>query len=69
MLDDLRQQASESDYLKGIEEPVPEPPKKKGFLNVLTPVQRFIIAMLLFAASLVIGIALLLATGSIVIPK
>jgi len=69
MLDDLRQQASESDYLKGLEEPVVEPPKNKSFLQILSPMQRFIISMLLFAASLVIGFVLLLATGSVVIPK
>ncbi|GEM_PF-4049788 len=69
MLDDLRQQASESDYLKGLEEPVPEPPKKKNFLQILSPMQRFVIAALLFAVSLVVGFVLLLATGSIVIPK
>jgi ABC-type microcin C transport system permease subunit YejE len=68
MLDDLRQQASESDYLKGLEEPVPEPPKKKNLLQQLSPMQRFVIAALLFAASLVIGLVLLLATGSIVLP-
>ncbi len=69
MLDDLRQQASESDYLKGLEEPLPEPAKKKNLLQQLSPMQRFVIAALLFAASLVIGIVLLLATGSVVIPK
>ena len=68
MLDDLRQQASESDYLKGLEEPVPEPPKKKNFLQQITPAQRFVIAALLFAGALVIGLVLLLATGSVVIP-
>ncbi|MBN2257901.1 MAG: hypothetical protein JW704_08760 [Anaerolineaceae bacterium] len=69
MLDDLRQQASESDFVESLEEPLPETPKKNTFLNLLTPAQRFIITMLLFAASLVIGIVLLLATGSVVIPK
>jgi hypothetical protein len=69
MLDDLRQQASESDYLKGLEEPLPEPAKKKNLLQQLSPVQRFVIAALLFAASLVVGIVLLMATGSVVIPK
>jgi hypothetical protein len=68
MLDDLRQQASESDYLKGVEEPVVEAPRKKNFLQLLSPLQRFIISLLLLAASLVIGLVLLLATGSIVIP-
>lgn len=68
MLDDLRQQASESDFLKGLEEPVPEPPKKKSFLPQITPAQRFVITALLFAGALVVGVVLLLATGSIVIP-
>ena len=68
MLDDLRQQASESDFLKGLEEPVPEPPKKKNLLQQITPAKRFVIAALLFAGALVVGVALLLATGSIIIP-
>jgi hypothetical protein len=68
MLDDLRQQASESDFLKGLEEPVPEPPKKKNFLQQITPAQRFVIAAMLFAGALVVGVVLLLATGSIVLP-
>jgi hypothetical protein len=68
MLDDLRQQASESDFLKGLEEPVPEPPKKKNFLQQITPAQRFVITALLFAGALVVGVVLLLATGSIVLP-
>ena len=68
MLDDLRQQASDSDYLKGLEEPVPEPPKKRNFLQQITPAQRFVITALLFAGALVIGVVLLLATGSIIIP-
>jgi len=67
MLDDLRQQASESDYLKGIEPPLPpEQPKKTEFLS---PMQRFIITLLLFAGSIVIGFVVLLATGSVVIPR
>jgi hypothetical protein len=69
MLDDLRQQASESDYLKGIEPPPPEPSRKTGFLQILNPMQRFIITLLLLAASIVIGFVVLLATGSVVIPK
>jgi hypothetical protein len=68
MLDDLRQQASESDYLKGLEEPVPEPPKKQNILQRFSPAQRFVIAALLFAGALVVGIVLLLATGTIVLP-
>jgi hypothetical protein len=68
MLDDLRQQASESDFLIGMEEPAPEPLKKKNFLQNITPAQRFVIAALLFAGSLVIGVVLLLATGTVVLP-
>ncbi|MGA9398692.1 MAG: hypothetical protein WBV22_10590 [Anaerolineaceae bacterium] len=70
MLDDLRQQASESDYLKGIEPPPPPvQPKKVGILQLLSPMQRFIVTLLLFAASIVIGFVVLLATGTVVIPK
>ena len=70
MLDDLRQQANQSDYLQGIEPPpAPEQPKKANLLQVLTPMQRFIISLLLFAGSIVIGIVILLVTGSVVIPK
>ena len=70
MLDDLRKQASQSDYLQGIEPPSPpEQPKKTGLLQLLTPMQRFIITLLLLAGSIVIGLLVLLVTGSMTIPK
>ena len=65
MLDDLRQHASESEFLQGKEPPPPMEIPRKHLLELLTPIQRFIIALVIFAGSLILGAVLLFATGSI----
>ncbi|MEN6301054.1 MAG: hypothetical protein ABFD51_14260 [Anaerolineaceae bacterium] len=67
MLDDLRQQASES-YVEEV--PVIEKrrkPSQKRFLG-MTPFQRLVIAVMLFFITTLIGTLCLLVTGRIVLP-
>ncbi len=56
---------------KAIEPPTTarDNPGKRVFCRFSAPMQRFIISLLLFAGSIVIGVVILLATGSVVIPK
>jgi len=67
MLDDLRQQASNS---YGEEAPTIEKrrqPSGKRFLG-MTPLQRLIIAIMLFFITTLIGTLFLLVTGRVVLP-
>lgn len=67
MLDDLRQQAS---LTYGEEAPTIEKKRKssgKRFLG-MTPVQRLVVAIMLFFITGLIGILGLLVTGRIVLP-
>ena len=70
MFDNLRESASQSPFFqnkKPPEEPKPAPQKtsKSGSFLGMTPVQRFIIALMLFMMVCVFGSFILLATGKI----
>ncbi len=74
MLDDLRNSASSSFEEIEQEAPsvLPESPKRSGkksgeFLG-MTPFQRFIIALLLFLMTCVLGAFCLIAFGKVVLP-
>lgn len=74
MLDDLRSSASSSFEEIEQEAPsvMPESPKRSGkksaeFLG-MTPFQRFIIALLLFMMTCLLGAFCLIAFGKVVIP-
>jgi hypothetical protein len=75
MLDNLREQAKESAFFKEEEEsPKPEPkqpwrrPRSSGPFLGLTPVQRFILALMLFLMTCVLGAFCLLVTERVVLP-
>jgi hypothetical protein len=70
MLDDLRERASESDFFND-EEPAFEykdnespAPKQQLFLG-MTPIQRFVIAVMLLMMVCMMGAFFLLVTGKI----
>ena len=76
MLDDLREQASDSDYFDAaditydfeeVEEPKRYVPKRK-FLG-MTAVQRFIIAVMLLFMTCIFSSFFLLVTGIVVLPS
>ena len=72
MLDDLREQASDSDYFDAeeesydFEEEVPNAPRRK-FLG-MTPVQRFVIAVMLLFTTCILSTFCLLVTERVVLP-
>ena len=73
MLDNLRESASQSPFFQD-EQPQPEqqpPPSRRPparpFLG-MTPVQRFILALMLFFMTCLVGSFFLLATEKIVLP-
>jgi hypothetical protein len=65
MLDDLRQQAADS---FGDEELPPPPPPRSNRILGMTPLQTFIVALLLLILTCLLSSACLLATGRIVPP-
>ena len=74
MLDDLREQASDSDYFDASDvtydfEEVEERPfvPKRKFLG-MTPVQRFVIAVMLLFMTCILSTFFLLITGIVVLP-
>ena len=78
MLDNLRDDADSSsyfdddelpDFLEDVEEEKQSETSSANFLTDLTPVQRFIIAAMLFMAVCLIGSMFLLVTGSFAIPS
>ena len=69
MIDDLRNSASDS-YLEEEINPTPLTPTKKtgkNFLGMTAP-QRFVLALLLLIAVVVLGTFCLLITGRILLP-
>ncbi len=69
MLDDLRDQSSaffeeeEPDFLEEEEAPIPSAPGRSwSFLAVLSPVQRFIIALMFLLTVCLVGTMFLLVT-------
>lgn len=68
MLDDFRNQANQTSYFDGDDiYKDPYPPVEKHFLG-LTPVQRFVIALMLFFIVCLLGSFTLLVTEKIVLP-
>jgi len=69
MFDNLRESASQSPFFQNQEPPEaqkPTPPQKQsGSFLGMTPVQRFVIALMLFMMVCVFGSFILLATGKI----
>lgn len=75
MLDDLREQASDSDYFDAaegsydfeeVEEEIPYVPRRK-FLG-MTPVQRFVIAVMLLVVTCLLSTFFLLVGEIVVLP-
>jgi len=73
MYDDLRQQLEPSAFIEDEEMQEPEElnldalRRKRPFLG-LTPVQRFVLALMLFLNVCLLGFFCLMATGRIVLP-
>jgi len=73
MYDDLRQQLEPSAFIEDEELQEPEElnldtlRRKRPFLG-LTPVQRFVLALMLFLNVCLLGFFCLMATGRIVLP-
>lgn len=65
MLDNLRDEAGQSPFFQEEESPQPEEQSKSLFLG-LTPVQRFVLALMLFLMTCVLGAFCLLITEKIV---
>lgn len=68
MLDDFRQQASVSPFLEDDEPVQPPTPAEGHYLLGLSPLQRFIIALLLLFFTCLLGGFLLLITERVVLP-
>jgi hypothetical protein len=69
MLDDLREQANENtDFGKASSIPGSKGPSGSTRILGMTAAQRFIIALLLFLITCLLGSLFLLATGTVVLP-
>jgi hypothetical protein len=67
-IDELREEASSETFFEKAPEPEPTPPYRERRLLGLTAFQRFIISLLLFLITCMIGSFLLLVTQRVVLP-
>jgi hypothetical protein len=70
MFEDFRKQAEEADFPEEEQEsepPIEKEPGDNRFLG-MTPVQRFIVAVMLLFMTIILGMLFLLVTSKIVIP-
>lgn len=70
MFEDFRKQAEEADFPEEEQESEPLIEKERGdsrFLG-MTPVQRFIVAVMLLFMTIILGVLFLLVTSKIVLP-
>jgi hypothetical protein len=67
-LDEIREEASASEYLEAEELPPDDFPRRsKRFLG-MTPIQRFVIALMLFMMTCLLGSFVLLVSEKVILP-
>jgi hypothetical protein len=69
MFDDFRKQIDDSSFFnEDNEEPQSELLKKEHYFLGMTPVQRFIVALMLLLMTIILGVLFLLVTSRISLP-
>jgi hypothetical protein len=71
MFEDFRKQAEQADFPDEDQEEVlqvKDPNAKQGYFLGLTPVQRFIVALMLLFMIIILGVLFLLVTSKITFP-
>jgi hypothetical protein len=69
MFDDFRKQIDDSSFFnEDNEEPQSELLKKEHYFLGMTPIQRFIVALMLLLMTIILGVLFLLVTSRISLP-
>ena len=68
MLDDFRRQASTSPFIDEADSELRAAPPRQHYFLGLSPVQRFVVALILLSMTCLVGVFLLLVTERVVLP-